>query len=148
MRDPMYQTSSVSQITPTCPHPFFEIKIQSINLWTTNLCKWTKISLKKKMDSKHHRVCRNLQHRQLQWEQEEAQGLAQDQPQGDLHQAMIWPMLDLIYEWPGFMKPAGCKISTQMNKHFSRRPSTATSTPNYQSFKNKDAHTDPTQRDS
>jgi hypothetical protein len=35
-----------------------------------------------------------------------------------------------------------------MNKRSSKRPSTATSTPNDQSFKNKDAHQDPTQRDS
>ena len=41
-----------------------------------------------------------------------------------------------------------CKISTRMKKRSSRRPSTATSTPNDQSFKNKDARQDQTRRDS
>ncbi len=47
-----------------------------------------------------------------------------------------------------FKRGAGCKISRRMNKHSPERPSMAMSTLNDQSFKSKDAHQDPTRRDS
>jgi hypothetical protein len=104
------------------------------------------------MDSKQHQVCCSLQCRREHWEQEEAQGMAPDQPQEDLHQgdplAMNWQMFGPNWGPQNFKRRAGCKISTWMNKRSSKRPSTATSTPNDQSFKNKDAHQDPTCRDS
>jgi hypothetical protein len=104
------------------------------------------------MDSKHLLVCHGLQHRRERREPGEAQGLAPDQPQGDLHQgdplAMNWPMLGLNCGQPNFKRQAECKISTGMSKHYSKRPYTAKSTPNNLSFKNKDAHQDPNRRDS
>jgi hypothetical protein len=61
---------------------------------------------------------------------------------------MNWPMCDPNYGPRNSKRRAKYKISTRMNKPSSKRPSTATSTPNDQSFKNKDAHQDPTRRDS
>jgi len=61
---------------------------------------------------------------------------------------MNWQMFTLNYGRPNFKRPAGCKISTRMNKRSSKRPSMAMSTPNNQSFRNKDAHSDLIRRDS
>jgi hypothetical protein len=61
---------------------------------------------------------------------------------------MNWPMYDPNFGPRNFKRRAECKISTWTNRRSSRRPSTAMSTPNDQSFKNKDAHQDPTRRDS
>ncbi len=111
-----------------------------------------KISLEKKMDSKYHQVCHNHQCCQQQREhQGEALGQAPEPAQGDLYQddplAMNWPMLDPIYARQSSTRHTTCKTSTRMNKGSSIRPSMATSTPNNPSFKNKDAHQDPTRRD-
>ncbi len=151
----MCQNSSVSQITLTCQHKFLEIKTQwiNLNLWTINRWKLTKISLKRKMDSKHRQARRNQQSCLLQWDPwEDAQGQAPEHAQGELHQgdllATIWPMLDMNFERPSSKRPAECRTSTQMNKHSSKRPLMATSTLNALSFKNKDKPQDPTWRDS
>jgi hypothetical protein len=61
---------------------------------------------------------------------------------------MTTPTSDPTYGQPSFKKPAECKFTTWMSKRSSNRPSTATSNPNDQSFKNKDAHPDQTRRDS
>ncbi len=127
MRNLMYQTSSVSQITPTCQHQFLEINIQStnFNLWTTNLWKWTKISLKTKIDSKQPRVCPNLQRQREQREWREAP----DQPRRDLQQgdplAMNLQMFNPNKERQNSKRLAGCKISTGLNERSSKRPSRA-----------------------